>query len=146
MPARAGAVWCPWLLSLLLYSCSLPVPSSSPSSAAALRVCLLLLQPRGDVPPPPAHQGKEERSLLGKGGRRVLPLALLDTAMCSLYKHILSLDATHTPTHTHTCRLAPIRSALDDDERDVIVKADRRVNEMFKKPLRLGLLVEPTVR
>lgn len=81
---------------------------------------------------------------MGRWQGRILPLTLLDTT-CVL----VTLDATHTLSlsHTHnTCRLAPIRSALDDDERDVIVKADRRVNEMFKKPLRLGLLVEPTVR
>jgi hypothetical protein len=38
-----------------------------------------------------------------------------------------------------------LQNALDDDEIAVVTQADAAVNAMFKKPLRVGLLVEPTV-
>lgn len=55
-----------------------------------------------------------------------------------------------THSHIHRDRPRPTttvrHSALDADEIAVVTQADRSLNAMFKKPLRVGLLVEPTVR
>lgn len=56
--------------------------------------------------------------------------------------HHSSLAPARPPPYD---RLTPLRNALDDDEIAVVTQADGAVNAMFKKPLRVGLLVEPTV-
>lgn len=38
-----------------------------------------------------------------------------------------------------------MQSTLSDDEIAVVTQAESAVNAMFKRPLRVGLLVEPTV-
>lgn len=59
---------------------------------------------------------------------------------------------TPSTLHPQNHRLAPLRTAAaataEGEEEDMAVHAaaDKSVAQMFSKPLRVGLLVEPTVR